>query len=210
METILIFLAAASALAAMFADRGEQRPPVFFVLKPLTTLLIIALAALQDLAGTGYQRWILVGLGLSLLGDIALMFHGPRAFLAGLGSFLLAHLAFIAGLAGGLPSLDLPWWGAASPLAALLVLPFLWRGAAALRWAVIPYGLVLCAMVLAAAARYQALPSAAALFAVCGAALFQVSDSVLGWRQFVRPFPFVQPLILSTYWLAIGLMALSA
>lgn len=209
MSTALILAAGTSALAAIVVDRGDRRPPAFFVLKPLTTVLIIVLAWLQDPADASYRTWILAGLGLSLLGDIALMFHGQRWFLAGLGSFLLAHLAFIAALTAGLGAIALPWWSLASPLAALVVLPFLWRGAGALRVAVIPYGVVLCAMVLAAAARYHALPSTGALLAVCGAASFQLSDSVLGWRQFVRPFPLVQPLILSTYWLGIGLMALS-
>lgn len=201
--------AAVCASLAMFADRREARPPVFYVLKPLTTVLIIAFAAVREPASADYRQWILVALVLSLLGDIALMFHGERWFLAGLGSFLVAHLAFVAAFTTGVEEFRLPWWIAASPVAGFVLLPLLWRGAGVLRPAVLVYGLVLCAMVLTAAARYQALPAASALCALAGAVLFQLSDSLLGYRQFVRPYPAAQPLILSTYWLAIGLVAAS-
>lgn len=42
----------------------------------------------------GYTTGVLVGLILSLGGDVALMFPSGRAFLAGLALFLLAHVAY--------------------------------------------------------------------------------------------------------------------
>lgn len=210
MVIYLLLAAVVCACAAIYADRGEARPPVFYLLKPLTTLLIIGVALAQDSSAPLYQHWVLVALGLSLLGDISLMFHGKRWFLAGLGSFLIAHLAFIVALLSDVDSPAIPWWVALSPVAGALVLFRLWPGAGSLRPAVVAYGLVLCGMVLAAGARYQAFPGTGALLAVAGAALFQASDSLLGFRQFVRPFRAAQPLILSTYWLAIGLIAVSS
>ena len=46
--------------------------------------------------------------------------------------------------------------------------------------------------------------------AAAGALLFMVSDSVLAVRQFRGPYPRAQALILSTYWLAIALVAAAA
>jgi uncharacterized membrane protein YhhN len=42
-----------------------------------------------------HGSFVLVGLVLSMGGDVALLFTGERAFLCGLGFFLLAHLAYI-------------------------------------------------------------------------------------------------------------------
>src|SRR5690606_29142870 len=105
---LLVALAAASALAAIAADWRETKPRVFFVLKPLTTLLIAGIASLAP--ESDYRNLILVGLALSLIGDICLMFQGETAFVGGLSSFLLAHLVFMAAFLIGLPAWPLPWW----------------------------------------------------------------------------------------------------
>lgn len=209
MVLALATAAAVLGIAAIYSDRGGTRRAAFYVLKPLTTILIIGIALLRDPAHANYQQWMVIGLVLSLAGDIALMFHGNRWFMAGLASFFLAHQAFIAGFLLGLPALNPPWWSAASLLAGIAFLPLIWDGAGKLRPAVAAYGLVLVAMVIAAATRYAALPGAPALLAVVGAGLFQVSDSTLAYRKFVRPFPGGQAVVLSTYWLAIGLVAWS-
>src|SRR3972149_11827785 len=67
--------------------------------KSLSTLLIILIAALSFLQpnhDTGYSILILIGLLLSLAGDVLLSFPSPRTFLVGLVAFLFAHLAYIA------------------------------------------------------------------------------------------------------------------
>src|ERR1700733_14563430 len=67
------------------------------VFKPLTMLCIIAIAILQPAAGESdfYKTVILIGLGLSLVGDICLIFD-KQLFLPGLIVFLLAHFCYIA------------------------------------------------------------------------------------------------------------------
>lgn len=63
---------------------------------------------------------ILLGLIFSLLGDIFLISKGTRWFLAGMGVFSLAHLAYVVGL-----NLEpAVWW--AYPLAVLLLLFYSW------------------------------------------------------------------------------------
>lgn len=205
----LSITAAVSAVLAIAADWNARRHRAFYVLKPLTTVLIIAIAlAAQPLAPT-YQYWIVAALTLSLAGDVCLMFDGDRWFVAGLGSFLLAHGAFAAAFLEGVAAPNPPGWLAAVVFYAAGMLFVLLPRAGRLKLPVLGYCLALAAMVFTAAARQASLHDAASLSALCGALLFLLSDSVLGWRRFVGPFRGAQALILSTYWTAIGLIAWS-
>jgi len=222
MITIALTVAAAlSALLAIAADWEERRRRAFFVLKPLTTLLIIGVAASASYQGP-YAQCVLLALVLSLFGDVFLMLDGryrvgdgdgarasDRAFIAGLVCFLLAHLGFVAAFAQGLKSPDLPAWLAVVVFYAGGLLFVLLPRAGALKVPVLIYCLVLAAMVFAAAARHATFADADSLRAVLGALLFMLSDSLLGWRRFVGRYRGAQALILSTYWGAIGLIAWS-
>jgi uncharacterized membrane protein YhhN len=214
MITIALTAAAAiSALAAIAADWEERRQRSFFLLKPLTTLLIIGIAASIDW-NDPYAKAVLIALALSLCGDVFLMFGdgaraSDRAFIAGLASFLLAHVAFVVAFVHGLRVPDLPGWLAAVVFYAGALLFVLLPRAGALKLPVLAYCLVLAAMVFAAAARHAALGDADSLRALLGALLFMLSDSLLGWRRFVGRYRAAQALILSTYWSAIGLIAWS-
>ena len=65
-----------------------------YLFKPVATILVIALA-LGASEASGYRYWVLLGLTLSLGGDIALMFQENRKpFLIGLVLFLLGHVAY--------------------------------------------------------------------------------------------------------------------
>ena len=137
-----------------------------------------------------------LALGFSLLGDVFLMLPRER-FVAGLGAFLLAHLAYLAGFLGpGWPSGEAPWL--------LLILVTLLgggfyrrlapalrqRGQARLRPAVALYTAALSAMLWAAGSTWwQGWPSRAALSVSVGAFLFFASDGLLAWNRFVRPIP---------------------
>lgn len=201
--------AAGTALLAIAADWNERRRRSFYLLKPLTTALIAALAA----AGTGdapqYQQWIVAALLLSLIGDVCLMFSGDRWFLAGLSAFLLAHLAFAGAFLQGVGVVDLPGWLVLLPLSGAVLLWFVLPRAGALKLPVLLYGGVIACMVFAAAARHEALGMDESLAALAGALVFVVSDSALAVRRFVRRYRHAQALILSTYWTAIGLIAWS-
>jgi alkenylglycerophosphocholine/alkenylglycerophosphoethanolamine hydrolase len=216
----LSIAAALSAAAAIAADWEERRRRAFFVLKPLTTLLVIGIAASAGPLGSLYTQCVLVALALSLCGDIFLMLEArsrdgdgarssDRAFIAGLVSFLLAHLAFVGAFVQDLRDPALPGWLAAVVFYAAGLLFVLLPRAGAMKAPVLVYCVVLALMVFAAAARHESLEDAASLRAVLGALLFLVSDSLLALRRFVRRYPGAQALILSTYWGAIGLIAWS-
>lgn len=211
MIAALTVAAAVSGLLAIAADWEERRHRSFFVLKPLTTLLIIGIAATGPL-DHDYTRYVLLALALSLLGDVFLMFGdgartSDRAFIAGLASFLLAHIAFVVAFVQGLQAPDLPSWLAVIVFLAAGYLFVMLPRAGAMKLPVLLYTLVLAAMVFASAARHESIGDDASLRALLGALLFMVSDSLLGWRRFGRRFRYAQALILSTYWGAIGLIA---
>lgn len=213
MPSALLIAAALSGALAIAADRDGRRHAGFYVLKPFTTALILlaALAAPADFAA--YRLWVVGALILSLAGDVFLMFthtaRGTRWFVAGLAAFLLAHGAFVAAFLQNLPAPELPGWLVVVVFYAAALLVLLLPRAGRLKGPVLLYCLALAAMVFAAAARHEALGSAASLAALLGALLFLVSDSLLGVRRFRHPFRHAQAAILSTYWAAIGLVAWS-
>lgn len=93
-------LAALSALlcAALLVAERRESVGARLVTKSLASLAFVA-AAVATLVAAGATdstagRATLVALVLSLIGDVLLVPSDPRAFLAGLGAFLLAHLAF--------------------------------------------------------------------------------------------------------------------
>jgi alkenylglycerophosphocholine hydrolase len=209
MIPVLTACAAVSAALAIAADWNERRHRAFYALKPLTTLLIIGIAIAAKPSTPLYQQCIIVALMLSLIGDVCLMFNGTAWFVGGLASFLLAHFAFAAGFLQGIPAPNPPGWLAVVLLYAGAMLFVLLPRAGKLKLPVLAYCLVLAAMVFTAAVRNAALHDAESLRAVLGALLFMVSDSALGWRRFIGRFRFAQPVILSTYWTAISLIAWS-
>lgn len=204
---IIIFATAAAVCAglAIAAEWNERRHVSFYLLKPLTTFLI-ALMAAQAVPGD-LRTLVLCALALSLLGDICLMFSGNAWFMAGLSSFLLAHLAFIPALLHGVASPTLPLWSIGIVLWGVGFFAWLLPKTGPLKIAVVIYGAVLMVMVLSAIARWQAFPNAASVWGLIGALLFVVSDSSLSVRQFNGRYRGAQALILSTYWSAIGCIA---
>lgn len=178
-----------------------------YVLKPLTTGLILGLALLGG--GDPAYRWLIgAGLVFSLAGDVFLMLPKDR-FVAGLVSFLAAHLLYVAAFSRGGVGLT---WTLALPYAlytAALLRVLLPRVGGALRVPVLVYALALAGMAWIAAERAAAGLPGGWMVAV-GGVLFVVSDSALALNRFVRPFALAQPLVLSTYFAAQTLIALSA
>ena len=199
------------AISALLHVRAEYRGPRWqvYVFKPLTTTLIlgVALSAPEPISSI-YQLAIALGLLLSLAGDIFLMLPSDR-FTFGLISFLLAHLCYVAAFASfGEPPWS-PW--AAAPFVAygLVLLSLLWRHLGRYRAAVVVYASVLLVMGWQATEQYLAVAETRALVALGGAVLFVISDSALAWNRFARRFRLAQALVLSTYFAAQWLIAVS-
>nr|WP_298152662.1 lysoplasmalogenase [uncultured Pseudoxanthomonas sp.] len=197
-----IAIVASATLAVVGAEIAGLRGS-HYVFKPLTTLLILAMALRLPRAGSaGYRRLVVVGLLLSTLGDVFLMlpFDG---FAFGLGSFLLAHIAYLAALGkrGG-------WWHARWPLLAYaviasLVLAQLWPGLPReLKVPVIVYVIALAGMAAQAASVWREHPGRATRVAAMGGAFFVASDALLALDRFRAPIPMAGVWVLATYWVA--------
>lgn len=213
MPTSQLALAASAILAAMLAIRAhyldESRRWQVYAFKPLATLLILALALVMAPMRPEYQWAIAAGLLFSTAGDVFLMLPRDR-FVAGLASFLVAHLCYIGAFAigvpfGAAPLLWLPFFAAGG-----LVLALVWPGLKpALRAPVAVYVIVIATMAGQAAGRWHATGSAVALAAAVGAGLFVVSDAVLAIDRFRWKFRAARAVTLATYWAAQLLIALS-
>jgi uncharacterized membrane protein YhhN len=201
----------AAVLSAACHLRAAYRGPRWqvYLFKPLTTAILLAIAALTVSAqGSRYQVAVAVGLALSLLGDIFLMLPGDR-FLAGLASFLLAHLAYVVAVTSAVPLGSAPILLAPVLAAAGLLIRILWSGLGRLRPAVLLYTAVILFMVWRAWAREWEFRTAGTAMAAVGATLFMTSDALLALNRFRRPFAHAQAWVMSTYVAAQALIAVS-
>lgn len=189
---------------------GEERGPrwLVYVCKPLTTVLILVLAASVAAGPPRYQAFVVAALAASLAGDVFLMLPDDR-FVSGLVSFLVAHLAYLAAFAAG-PVGATPWIVLGGLLlAGGMVLRALWHGLGALRGPVTGYVAVMLAMAWMAVVRWLETPGPGTAAAAVGALLFVLSDTLLALDRFRTRLPLARGLVLATYYGAQVLIALS-
>ena len=200
---------AASALVLGVTDWwavAVDRHTIRWVTKPASLVALIGVAAVLDPADPTVRWWMLAGLVLSLAGDVFLLLE-ERFFLAGLVSFLLAHLAYIVGL--NLAPTSLGWLAVglgvvvvAMALVGTRLLPAVAGGEhKKMLGPVIGYSLVISAMLVSAFGTADG-------WAVAGAGLFYVSDTTLAFNRFVRPSKLLSVTVMVTYHLGqAGLVA---
>jgi uncharacterized membrane protein YhhN len=211
LSNLAIALAAGALFSAVLAtwSQAASRRRIHLVTKPLTTGLIIAVAAVAAApVPAAYKALVLAGLALSLLGDIALMFP-EKWFTAGLVAFLAAQVFYI------LAFKPLP----GRPVSPATFLPFVLFGLlmffllapklGPMKIPVFVYIAAITTMAGFAAARFIDRGGTKPLLAFVGAVLFLISDSVLAYDRFARKVPGARVIILGTYFPAQLLIALS-
>lgn len=175
------------------------------VFKPLTTALIVARAWSRGSRRAQVRRWILCGLALSLIGDVALLWP-QRGFLPGLIAFLLAHIAYIVAFTRDHRFLAQPAALSAYALVAGVVLALLWPTIPdGLRIPVACYVLALTAMSAQTAVVGLASPGddrPRGRLLMVGGALFMASDALLATNKFALALPAANLWILASYWAA--------
>ena len=203
MTIALSIIALLSAVVAIYAKARENNR-LQYVFKPLTMLAIILLAILNVSAPpTFYQKMIIAGLIFSTAGDVFLI--DSRRFIQGLTSFLIAHVCFIIAFFST-PNLA----GAFFYIAYVaFFLAILWKHLGSLKIPVVLYSIALALMSWFALSRYLQSNDAKSLFAFLGSVSFLASDSLLAFNKFKSPFPLGEISILSTYFAAQWLIALS-
>ena len=179
-SSILLILAVAALLWAEL--RSYQTGIV--IAKPAASTMFVVTALLAGALSSSYGQLILFGLVLSWLGDVFLIPKRQIYFVAGLGSFLLAHLAF-SGAFLFLP-LDMPGLAGATiavSIFAAFTLRWLWPHLPdKLRLAVVAYVGAISLMVALAGGT----TTAAGLSLLIGAVLFAVSDLFVARERFVQ------------------------
>ena len=199
LSTALVVAAVGVALLDWLAVARDDRR-LEYVAKPLTMVLLVAAAlALDPVDGTA-RTWFVVALVCSLAGDVFLML--PRdAFVPGLASFLLGHVAYIVGLrhlgtSGTGLLVGAVVVAIALPLLAPRVLGAIRRSdEPGLTVPVVLYMVVISAMVVAAGA-------SGVVLALVAAVAFYASDALIAWTRFVADLPRGRLLVMTTYHLA--------
>jgi uncharacterized membrane protein YhhN len=187
--TITCAIACAVLIAAEIRRAGALRA----ISKTTASLAFLAAGVLAwHGEPSRFALLIVAGQASGVVGDVALLGRGGAAFLAGLGAFLVGHVAYVIAIAQLLP----PAPGAACALAAIPIA----GGAIALRWLwphvegklrgpVLAYVGTIVAMVAVAliAATHGALPATARARLAAAALAFFVSDLAVARDRFVAP-----------------------
>jgi uncharacterized membrane protein YhhN len=201
--SILAGISAALTIAAKyrFGKRIET------IGKALTMLFFIGIALANDDPLSGrYQALIVLGLLASLAGDLLIMRAG--SFLYGLAAFLIAHIFYIIAFTVE---------GGTAPI--LYIVPFVLYGAVFLFWLwpylgdmrrpVLIYVGAILIMAWQAANRWLGPRLDGSLLAMIGAYGFVLSDSVLAVERFRGSWRSAPFWVLTSYYVAQWLIALS-
>ncbi|MBV6507814.1 MAG: hypothetical protein JJLCMIEE_00872 [Acidimicrobiales bacterium] len=201
---VLLAATVAAAILDWWAvGAGARR--VELIAKPVTLLCLLAAAVAVDPTDEAVRAWFVAALGLSLLGDVFLLFP-DRFFLPGLVSFLLGHLAYIVGFWVG--DIDTTAFligvlvvaAALATLGRRILVGVRHSDEPELSAPVLVYVVVISTMV--ASAIGSTIPAA-----VAGSVLFYVSDALIAWSRFIEDHRWTRLAIIVTYHLGqIGLV----
>lgn len=215
LRSAFIFIFA--ALTIVGAELGKEISSaqyLHYIFKPLTTLSIFFFAwRSKPVISRSYQKAILAGIVCSLIGDIFLMLPGTvfrHGFLCGLLSFLLAHICFLRALLTDSRFAGKPLVFAGIAALGILNLVILWPGLpVGLQIPVVAYVCLLLCMTAQAISRGLQLRSMSGRLALIGGLCFMLSDTLLAYNRFYAPIAHSPLLILSSYYLALWLIAAS-
>jgi len=196
----LIFLSAITSIGLDY--KGSS---LYYLFKPLTTILVILLPLLTSFINQTLKKTLLGALCFCLLGDVLLL--NPNYFVFGLVAFLIAHLLF-AKLFISLKGFQKNGTTAIFLLGIVVGL-YLWLypDLGALKYPVAAYVMVILVMAWQGISVYLKERRRIYGLLALGAMFFMFSDSIIAVDKFRFPFKLSGAVILSTYWLAITLIA---
>lgn len=180
---------------------------MFYILKPLTMVLICLTAILGGSELTVYKVMIVGGLVCSLVGDIFLMLPADR-FLPGLIAFLFAHLCYITAFISEIYAVN--WWlPIPFIIIGLMFVYFIFPRLGTQKIPVIIYVVIILVMGWLASELWYQVPKIGTLMIFIGAILFAASDLILALNKFQGSFKSYKVLNLTTYFTAQLLIASS-
>jgi uncharacterized membrane protein YhhN len=186
---------------------ATDRKGVEYACKPGALAALVGVALTLDPTHSDMRAWFVVALVLSLAGDVFLMLPSDR-FVAGLTSFLLAHVAYVVGLtrhggsARALLVAAIPVVIVTGALGARFLRAARAEGHRELVGPLVAYMAVIGAMVTCALA-------SGIVLAAVGAVLFMTSDALIAETRFVGKRTWAPLVIIVTYHLGQAGLTLS-
>jgi uncharacterized membrane protein YhhN len=180
---ILVPLILLSAIGSAVID--ERDPGISRAFKMVASTSVIALVFVQSPQRSAYLILIVVALGASWIGDLALSFDGRTSFMVGLVAFAGAHVAYIAAFLsrGALDTTTLAIAGTAMAVFAVVVIQWLSpHRPAELRIPIIVYVVIISVMVATAFGTNATDPDIRIPIA---AVVFAASDLFVARQRFV-------------------------
>jgi uncharacterized membrane protein YhhN len=184
--TAFTVVGAVAVIALVWSERAGNA--VRLVTKPLASACFIGVALVAGANDTAYGRWVFVALVLSAIGDVALLGRSSATFLAGLGSFLLGHVAYcVAFLARGTDLRAVLISAVVMAVPGLAIIRWLWPHVPhEMRAPVAAYAVVISAMVACAVGTVVREGDVRIFVAAIG---FYCSDLSVARDRFVAPGP---------------------
>lgn len=200
--TIALLVLAAPVAVVNWVGTATDDRRLVWAAKPTTLALLVLAAVAIDADDPTVRLWFVLGLLLSLAGDVFLMLPEETdlplpPFLLGLAAFLLGHVAYVIGMASDLESWSFVIVGllvvaAAGAVVAPRIVAGVRQAAPELVAPVLAYMAVISTMVVFAFGRGVAL-------GIVGALLFYASDAILAWNRFVAPSRTLAVAVMVTY-----------
>lgn len=182
---------------------------VQIIAKPLLIAFLFAWFIISSSKFLPLRHYIAAALVFSWTGDVFLMLEQKGAiwFIAGLGSFLLAHVLYILFfLKSRSRQQPKKQWNlyiiSIVALYAASLFVFLYPHIGNLKIPVGVYAFTIALMVITAVHAFNKRKDKAAVYCITGAVLFIVSDSLLALNKFYQPFSIAGVCIMLTYGLA--------
>ncbi len=206
---MVLGLSLAIAISAILCIWGKysHKNKVVYVFKPLATTLVLFIVLVGGNLSSLYSQLVAIALVFSLAGDVFLMLPKDR-FIAGLASFLVAHVFLI--VAFSLQPFGFNWWLLLTiVILATAMFLILSPKLNNLKLPVGAYILVIAVMVWLGCEIWLEKPTLSTQLVALGSILFLISDGLLALNRFKKSFKSADIFILSTYFTAIWCFSLS-
>ncbi|MCF6180964.1 lysoplasmalogenase [Lutibacter sp.] len=177
-------------------------PILIYIFKPL---IIFSLLFLYVFSLPKRLKWYVMALELSFFGDVLLLFTGNLFFIAGLVSFLLAHILFIKIVISRIKTVNFL-------KLAISVIPFLVTfilliftlkdSLHEMLLPVIIYGVIISTFGTVSLLAYLNKKSKKSMLMLFGAIFFMISDSLLAINKFYNPAHILEVIVMATYVIA--------
>lgn len=202
----LSILTAISAGIAIYSKYSINKI-VFYIFKPLTTILILLLGILfSHISFQDNNLLIFIGIIFCLFGDVFLMLHNK--FIQGLISFLIAHILFLIFFYLKSESYNyyllIPIF-----LIGILLFAILFKKLGKMKLPVLFYLSFILMMAWSGISFYFTSHTIASGIIAVAVILFVFSDANIAFNKFNKPYRIAEFLILSTYYSSIFLIAYS-